>query len=130
MTGRIVNRTTPGLRKPTPIGAVDIAIAADIAAYMRVLQDAFPHRGPKTPAYREMFAGQTDTYTLASLPAKVAGADFDRTPADKIVDYPGPDALDHYARGGVVRVQRDAWPGPVVRTSATARHRPDIGAWL
>lgn len=87
MTGRIVNRTTPGLRRPTPT----------IATYWD------EHWNPI--AQRPLVCGNGD-----------------------IVDYPGPDALDHYANGGVIRVPRT--PGPVVRTSATARHRLDIGAWL
>ncbi|NCL73754.1 hypothetical protein [Rhodococcus sp. YH1] len=115
MSGRIVNRTTPGLRRPKPLHFpqwVHDEITKELAWY-----DQHAIATSLDSATGTKFVGQVNDevspYRFIEKALDTARQALRAEP--KIVDYPGPGALDHYARGGVVRVSRTPDMAPVQR---------------
>ncbi|AUM18252.1 MULTISPECIES: hypothetical protein [Rhodococcus] len=136
MTGRIVNRTTPGLRRPTWTGYLDRIVNKTLDELMSLIgipsinvRSWFPGDPVNKVGarWRDLYGRPVGRAPRQAAPAPeapprplVCGS----TAAEHIVDYPGRDALDHYARGGVIRVQR-----PISGPDARMADDPQPLAW-
>lgn len=118
MSGRIVNRTTPGLRRPTWDQHLDRLIDQVHNLIDPFFDALVPGYSVSRKAADDMVSGYRFTEKALDTARQALRAD------PKIIDYPGPGALDHYAQGGVIRVQR-----PLSGPDARIADNPKPLAW-